>query len=295
MRIADALKMGGLARTDCEVLLSALLQRDRAWIFAHPENVIDPQVVKKFEEWSDRRLLGEPIAYIVGEKEFYGRSFFVDRSVLIPRPATEGLVELALRFLETGQGEIVGLDSEIVGVARKIEHREQFKKASGNCPQAPFDSAQGDMPAPQGKKSFPGIQTIIDIGTGSGCIAVTLALERPDLQIIATDVSGDALKIARKNAQRHGVSDRIEFRHGKNLEPILELDQPFIIVSNPPYIPEGTTLPKDVTEYEPHEALFAGPNGTDVLKTLFMEAENHRQCRGIAVECQKDQIPSLSA
>ncbi|MBI3618997.1 peptide chain release factor N(5)-glutamine methyltransferase [Candidatus Peregrinibacteria bacterium] len=279
MRIADALKMSGLPRVETEALLASLLKRDRAWIFANPEIAIDSEVAKKFKEWCDRRRHHEPIAYIIGEKEFFGRSFLVDRSVLIPRPATEGLVALALRFLETGQEEIVELDSGIVGIARKTKERCHGELVTPWHRISPFDELR--------------VTSIVDIGTGSGCIAVTIALERPDLNIIATDISAEALKIARKNAERHGVSNRIDFRYGKNLEPLQELDEPFAIVSNPPYIPEGTKLERDVVDYEPHRALFAGPDGMDVLTILFDQAKSHPFCRGIMMECQADQTRSI--
>lgn len=259
MTIAEILSQKGIATADLEVLLAHTLGKDRSFLTAHPEYALSDPEEKKIGEWTSRRKNHEPVAYITGEKEFYGRVFLVDPRVLIPRPSTEGLIDLTLDFLKTGREEKREVDSGIVAVAKKF----------------------GDLDD---------VRTIVDIGTGSGCIAITLALERPDLRIIATDINADALDVARKNAEKHGVSNRIRFLHGKNLKPIQYLRNPFIIVSNPPYIPQETTLDKNVSEFEPSTALFAGSEGVDVIHQIIAAAKRHSYCRGLVLECLADQL-----
>ena len=137
------------------------------------------------------------------------------------------------------------------------------------------------------------IHTIVDIGTGSGCMAITLACELPEINVMATDISAAALNSARTNAKRHRVGERISFLQGNLLEPITELKNPFLIVSNPPYIPKGEKLPIDSTEYEPKIALRAGPDGLAVLRPLLHAARTHPACRGFVLECREDQENAL--
>lgn len=171
-----------------------------------------------------RRERGEPVAYLTGEREFYGRTFRVTPVVLIPRPETELVVSEALACL-------AGLAS--------------------------------------GVTSPP---VVVDVGTGSGCIAVTMAIERPVARVIATDVSPDALGVAEDNARRLGVADRIAFHHGSLLAGV---DAPVdLIVSNPPYVAivDRASLIVDVERYEPAVALFGGNDGLDVIRGLMPAA-----------------------
>ena len=263
MTIAELLAEKGIARADLEVLLAFALGKDRSFLTAHPEFQLSDPEEQKIAEWILRRKNQEPVSYIAGEKEFYGRLFHVDRRVLIPRPSTEGLIDLTLDFLKSGVEETREVDNGIVAISKKF----------------------GDL-------SDAG--TIVDIGTGSGCIAITLALERPDLQIIATDISEDVLDVAKKNAKRHVVSDRIQFLHGKDLDPIRDLKELFIIVSNPPYIPQNTILEKDVSGFEPSIALFAGKEGMDVSSSIIAATKNHPWCRGLVLECLSSQVARKS-
>jgi len=142
-------------------------------------------------------------------------------------------------------------------------------------------------------KQLDDVRCITDIGTGSGCIAVTIACERPDLRIIATDISTAALAIAAKNAAHLHAKERMAFAAGKNLEPLADIKEPFLIVSNPPYIPKGMMLDTDVMDFEPHGALFAGDDGADVLRDIVSAAKQHPYCVGYVIECRQDQSNPL--
>lgn len=216
---ASALERAGVdaPRLTAEVLLAHSLGRERSYLFAHPEDEPEPTVRAGFEGWIARRAAGEPLQYLTGEQEFYGRLFQVTPAVLIPRPETELVVAAALEH---------------------IPH---------------------DQPA-----------RVADVGTGSGCIAVTLALERPRATVVATDVSTDALAIARDNARRLGAE--VEFVESDLLAATSgEFD---VIVSNPPYISaaDWAGLQREVREYEPYPALLAGETGTEVYARLILEA-----------------------
>lgn len=212
------------ARLDAQLLLGEVLGRSRAWLLAHAEEPVSSDVAEQFRALVARRAAGEPVAYLLGRRDFYGREFLVDQRVLIPRPETELLVERAIALLRP-------------------------------------------LPVPR----------VVDIGTGSGAIAVTLAAEIPHAEVIATDISAEALAVAAENARRHGVSDRITFRQGAWLgvtagDPLL--DAPVdLIAANLPYVgtDEATALPRDVRDFEPHIALFAGPTGMDAIAALLDE------------------------
>lgn len=258
MQISDT-QGSGLHTLDRELLLSHILQKPRSWIVGHTEYVLSPEEEVQWIDTAERRKRGEPVAYITGEKEFYGRMFTVDPSTLIPRPATEVLIDASLKVLRGEEiAQVIDADTEIV-IASDI---------------------WGDPSS---------VRMIADIGTGSGCIGITLACELPSFTVIATDISMDALHIAQKNAERHNVLDRISFVEGDALDPVMHITEPFLLVSNPPYIPESTTLMKDVQAFEPHTALFAGKEGTDVLEKIKTQAKAHPFCQGIIVECRKEQ------
>lgn len=171
-----------------------------------------------------RRAAHEPVAYLTGSREFYGRDFCVSRAVLIPRPETEGVVDEALRVLR-------GTD-------------------------------------------FKGVRPVVaDVGTGSGCIAITLALEWPAARVLATDTSPGALDVARENALRLGAPVEF-FRTAPPAFLPSDTSEVDLIVSNPPYVAESdrATLPPDVRDFEPAEALFAGEDGLSVIRALVRAA-----------------------
>lgn len=226
------------AALDAEVLARRVLACDRAAYVVRLRDEEPVDFAEPYRALVDRRCRREPIAYILGEREFWGRPFAVTPDVLIPRPETELIVEEALELFRGGRG--------------------------------------------------PGV--IIDVGTGSGCLAVSLALEFPDARVIATDISFAALSVARRNAERNGAADRIDFRLGDLLEPVSERAD--LIVSNPPYVASGDApgLVPEVREHEPHVALFGGADGLIVYARLFPAASTRLSPGGrLIVEVGYDQ------
>jgi release factor glutamine methyltransferase len=214
-----------------ELLLMHVIERDRAWIYAHPESELESVRREEYFSLIARRASGEPTQHLTGRREFWGLDFEVTPDVLIPRPETEHLIEVAL--------ERLGLKNE-TGSPRL---NEKFR--------------------------------IADVGTGSGCIAVTLAHELPSAMIVATDISAAALEVARRNATRHGVSDRIEFVECNLLGAPLHQSPLFdLIISNPPYIGrwEASALAREVRDHEPEEALYGGETGTEFYAPLIGQA-----------------------
>ncbi|MDO8649545.1 MAG: peptide chain release factor N(5)-glutamine methyltransferase [Candidatus Peregrinibacteria bacterium] len=262
MTIECALQDLPFTRADGEVLLAAVLGCDRADLLTHPERELTADQERQWNSFAKRRAAHEPVAYITETRDFYGRSFRCDSRALIPRPSTETLVELTLDYLVKPRTEVREADSGIVA--------------------ASFALRDGIT------------STIVDVGTGTGSIAVTLACERPDLRILATDISSDALALAEENAHAHGVQDRITFLNGDLLDALPPLSAPFLIVSNLPYIRLDATLPAEVSEFEPRGALLSGVEGTDALEKLAREARTHPRCCGLLVECMEHQLPIIS-
>ena len=223
------------ARLDAQVLLGHVLNVERAVLYAHPERLLTPKQEQQFRLLLERRKRGEPVAYLVGHKEFYGLDFLVDKRVLIPRPETELLVEAALSSI-------------------------RVILASG------------------------GIPVVADIGTGSGVIPITLAVQEPGLPYLyATDISAAALEVARLNCQRYLVEQRVHLLHGDLLDPLPEPVD--LITANLPYIgiEEAGELTPDVHAYEPYLALFSGPRGLDLLSRFFTEARQSGKLKEHAV------------
>lgn len=204
---------------DAEVLLAHSLGRERTWLFIYPQYVLPPDQLATFNELLSRRECREPVAYLVGRKEFFGLEFLVNQHVLIPRPETELLVETVLALY-------------------------------------PADARL----------------EIVDVGTGSGCIAVTLAKYLPRSVVFAGDTSAEALALAQQNAVHHQVTDRVTFLLGNLLQP---LDHPVdVIVSNPPYVsrPELSQTAPEVQHYEPRLALDGGADGLEIVRQLLPQA-----------------------
>jgi len=232
-----------------ELLLMHVLGRDRTWLYTHPEEPLDLYVLAKYFALIARRAAGEPAQYLTGKQEFWGLDFEVTPAVLIPRPETEHIIEVALERLGPR------------GIKTNMRTGE---------------------PSPALR--------IADVGTGSGCLAVALARELPHAEILATDISAPALEVARRNASRHGVGDRVHFIQTDLIEAALQTPaheaQSFdLIVSNPPYVArnEAASLPREVRDHEPASALFGGPTGVEIYVRLIEQAASLLRSRGILV------------
>lgn len=212
------------ALLDAEVLLAHVLGRGRDFLYREPDYFLSPEQYSLYLELVEKRGMGEPVAYLTGTKEFMGLPFMVDKRVLIPRPETELLVEMAMALL-------------------------------------------GDKKA---------AKTVVDVGTGSGAIALSMAHYLPKLIVYATDISPGALEVAQKNAASLGVKERVNLLPGNLLDPLEGLnlkDKVILITANLPYIATSdmVTLPRDV-KYEPSLALDGGQDGLDYYKQLVPRA-----------------------
>ncbi len=208
------------ADLEAELLLGHTIGRDRVWLFTHPERILAPTAQRAYAALLARRLKGEPIAYLLGQREFYGRAFAVNRHTLIPRPETELMVETVLDQTERDQ---------------------------------PFQ--------------------LLDLGTGSGAIGISIALERPNAMVVATDISANALDVARENAQRLKVAN-IEFLQGSWFVPVPGRRFDWV-VSNPPYVESQYDLGQSPDLlFEPSHALLAGPDGLDALQAITAGASS---------------------
>ncbi len=232
----DALKAAGVAspRLDAEVLLAEATGRGRAELVANPETGVPADAARRFGEMVRRRLRREPVAYILGSKGFRHIKLEVDRRVLVPRPETELLVELALELRP---------------------------------------------------------RRVLDMGTGSGAVALAIADELPGCELLATDTSDAALEVARANAARLGLAERVEFH-----ATMLPLEPPplDLVVANLPYVAESdwAELEPEVTEWEPREALLAGPDGLDVIRAAVAVAVT--VAPSLALEVGAGQAPAVS-
>lgn len=216
--IEALIRESGLSRREAEVLLQAVLGCERVLLVAHAEDRVEPSKALAAQAWFARRRDGEPVSYITGRREFYGLELSVGPDVLIPRPETEHLVELALERLPRGS------------------------------------SAR-----------------VLELGTGSGAIAIALALLRPGLKITATDVSEAALGVARRNALEHAVE--IEFVRSDWFESI-EAGPFDLVVSNPPYVAAGDPHLGDL-RFEPPVALIGGDDGLACLRRIAAGARRY--------------------
>ena len=213
------------ARFDAELLLCHVLGWSREKLWLNQKESLEATQRELFEQVLRRRARKEPVAYITGIREFWSLDFLVSPVVLVPRPETELLVEIALRLVES------------------------------------VDVADSKL-------------RILDLGTGSGAIAVSLARESENVEVWATDISPGALEVAEANAVRHGMIERIRFCEGDLFEPVTEFEDAFdMVVSNPPYVKreEMKDLPPDVRDWEPRLALDGGPDGLDFYRRMVEE------------------------
>jgi release factor glutamine methyltransferase len=206
-------------RLEAELLLAHVLGVNRAWFFAHADDMPPPTAVEAFDALVQRRQRGEPVAYMTGQRDFWSLTLDVTPATLIPRPETERLVELALERL------------------------------------------------PRGGR-------VLDLGTGSGAIALAIASERPDAAVTAVEASADALEVARGNARRLRL-DRVAFLQGDWLDPVAGAMFD-IIVSNPPYIEEDDRhLGEGDLRFEPITALASGADGLRDIRRIAADAPRH--------------------
>jgi release factor glutamine methyltransferase len=218
------------SRRETSSLLQHVLGRDRTFLIAHPEFLVTQADLEKFRAFVKRRACGEPLQYITGQQEFFGLTFEVSTAVLIPRPETELLVEIAVKLLSRTERAL-----------------------------------------------------ICDVGTGSGCVAIALLHQLPGANAVALDISAAALGVAKRNAARHGVTERIKL---VNSDCFSELDPDEfsfdVIVSNPPYVSdvELRGLQREVREFEPHTALAGGADGLDLVRRLLADASRFLKPEG---------------
>jgi release factor glutamine methyltransferase len=230
------------SRRDAGSLLAHVIQKDRTFLISHAEEKLELDTVNDFRDMVERRAAGEPLQYITGHQDFYGRAFRVTPDVLIPRPETELLVEAALGLMN----------------------------GSRFC----------------------------DVGTGSGCIAVTLLCEHLNSRGVGLDVSPTALAIAGENAGAHRVDQRVEFFVSDCFDALTENTRPFdLIVSNPPYVAAGVVagLQREVRDHEPMVALTPGPDGLSIIRRLITDAPQFLQKDGhLLLEIGFDQGEAVS-
>lgn len=240
------------------LLLSYAMGRDRSYIYAHSDEELDDRLVGKCRSFIERRALHEPFAYITGECGFLDLTLFVDRNVLIPREETELLVQSALWAL-------------------------------GKSP-AFFNQNMPRLPEKD-------VYRVLDLGTGSGCLAVSIAKYCDSALVDALDISADAIAIARRNAVRHNVENRMNFIVAGFPDDFQNAGKYDLVVSNPPYIPEKEIelLSDSVKKYEPHIALAAGKDGLVFYRALADRSSSLLYDHGmVIVECGFDQGQKVS-
>jgi len=229
----------GSPRMNAEVLLMFTMGIDRAYMYAHPERELSAEECMRYEQALAERSRGVPAQYITGHQEFWGMDFVVSPAVLIPRPETEHVIEKVLALVK--------------------RENDSGRQTANSVPTA-VSTVKGGI-------------RVVDVGTGSGCIAIVLANELPDTNIYATDISSAALDLARANAERHQLGSRIQFRQADLLDglPSQSFD---LVVSNPPYVgeSEGDQVQLEVRKFEPRNAVFAGHTGLEVIQRLVPAA-----------------------
>lgn len=248
MDLRDILKTSSLPRPETEILLAFLLNKSREFLLTHPETPISPSIYRKFKALEAKRRQNWPIAYLIGVKEFYGLDFKVNPAVLTPRPETEMMVE-----------DIV----EIAKDSKAIEKTSNSKKTSWSPSLKPI---------------------IIDLGTGSGAIVISIAKELKRLapsvyrraEFLAVDISAPALKMAKKNAAHHGLAKKIKFYRGNLLSPLKlgrrDLSKSEIIIAaNLPYLTPTQIKKSPSIRREPRLALDGGADGLKYYRELFKQ------------------------
>ena len=262
------------------------LTLDRSYLAAHGEEELSAETLAKLRAALERRAQGEPLAYIVGGKEFYGRKFRVDARVLIPRPETETLVDLVRERVQSTASDLRRFATDFATVSRQSASRQ---------------GAQAERILEIGTGSgclAVTLARILEIGTGSGCLAVTLALELPEAEVVATDVSAEALRVAQENARRLGA--RVEFRRADLLAGLAGEFE--VLVANLPYVDaDWEWLEQRSLDYEPARALYSEQGGLAHYARLLEQlgaAEAKVRARWLVLEadpCQQEELARLAA
>jgi release factor glutamine methyltransferase len=228
------------ARLDAGVLLGHILGRSRTWIAAHPDSIVNVNEREELGRLLKEAAVGVPLPYLVGHQEFYGLDFFINRDVLIPRPETELLVDLALRWFEV----------------------------------------------------HPGRRLAADIGTGSGCIAISLAVNTPELMMYASDISNAALEVARQNIRKHQVEKQIRLSCSDLIDTLPEAVD--VLCANLPYIPEARLDGLTSLRHEPRQALSGGQDGLQFIRQLLVDSPGRiRQGGMILLEIEASLGPQV--
>ena len=230
MNVSSWLKGSPVQRLDSELIAAHILGKERSFLHAHPEYEFSETELAQIRAATKRRASGEPLAYILGYKEFYGRIFKVTKDTLIPRPETEALI------------------TEAVALRPK---------------------------------------SVLDVGTGSGCIAITLSKELPGVSISAIDISKEALAVAKENAQKHHA--QIAFMQSDLLSNLYKAQKYDLIIANLPYVDKNWTWLGTELSFEPESALFAEDGGLELVKKIILQAPSHLNSHGYLL-LEADQI-----
>ena len=244
---------------DAELLFLKAAGISRVEFYAQPEAPALPEEEERYRELIRRRGEREPYFYLAGEREFWSLPIQVASGVLIPRPETELLVEEALKIARGSE----------LGAGKENQNPKIKNKKSKLIPPAPC--------------SLPPAICFLDLGTGSGAVALAILTEIPEARAWASDLSPDALQVAAGNARRLGLEDRIQFLAGDLFEPLRQFRELFhLVVCNPPYIPSAVipTLAPEVARGEPRLALDGGEDGLQVIRRVAEEAWEYLQAPG---------------
>jgi release factor glutamine methyltransferase len=239
--VRDLFRRGGIetAELDARLLAETAFGLNRLELVTHERHPAAPSALEKMHDLAARRLRGEPLFRILGEKEFFGLSFGLNAATLVPRPETELLVAAVIELIE-------------------------------------------DRKKPR----------ILDLGTGTGCIGISILVANPEAGVVAVDSAPEALAMANANAERHEVSRRFDARLGNWYEPLRPREAFDVIVSNPPYVATAMidTLPREVREFDPHLALDGGADGLDAYRAILRGASRRLRTDGhVLVEIGHDQ------
>jgi methylase of polypeptide subunit release factors len=274
-------------RLDCLVLLEDAMEKDRAWLLSHSEEYLQGSILQKLNTKIAQRVKHIPLAYIRGHVEFYGRDFLVTEHTLVPRPETEAMIDM-LKRVRNLEADMLAFHVERRG-RKPVKKRYKFEKDNPASSlvrandgykvvwQKPTRATFQQSPAPIVGKSLRHHDEdfhFIDVGTGSGAIAITAQLEMPEAQVSAIDIDEKCLVVARKNATKLGAS--VTFWHGNLLEPLssLQTDACPVLLCNLPYVPDDFQINTAAT-HEPRLALFGGPDGLDLYRELFTQIQSY--------------------